>query len=114
MKNLCENKNSCCVVIELEPGAALAYGRAVLLNEIDALHSVTKAAKTARMTKRHAKDLICQMNKEFSAPLVAFTDDNSNQEGVYLTEKGKEIRKQYWQRFEPLWDDILNERRRHF
>lgn len=102
------------MVIELEPGAALAYGKAVLLNEIDAMHSVTKAAKTAKMTKRHAIDLIGQMNREFSAPLVAFTDDNSNSEDAYLTEKGNEIRKKYWQRFEPLWDDILNERSRHF
>lgn len=102
------------MVIELEPGAALAYGRAVLLNEIDALHSVSKAAKTAKMTQRHAEDLISQMNKEFSAPLVAFAKNGKNREDVYLTERGKELRKQYWRRFEPLWDDILNERSRHF
>lgn len=114
MKKLCRNKNRCCVVIELEPGAALAYGRAVLLNEIDALHSITKAAKTAKMTQTHAKELINQMNKEFSSPLVAFSNEKATQEEVHLTEKGRRIRKQYWQRFEPLWDDIVNERSRHF
>lgn len=114
MKNFHHHQNSCCVVIELEPGAALAYGRAVLLNEIDALHSLSKAARTAKMTKAHARDLINQMNKEFSSPLVAFIDENAKQEQAYLTEKGKAIRQQYWHRFEPLWDDILNERSRHF
>jgi molybdate transport repressor ModE-like protein len=105
---------ACCVIIEMEPGASLGYRRAVLLNEIEALKSLTKAAKTSKMTPRHARDLVLQMNKEFSAPLVNLVNHSTTCDHVTLSKKGKVIANSYWRQFEPIWHDIQEERSRHY
>jgi hypothetical protein len=45
----------CSVVIEMEHGATLGYRRAVLLNEIPTLGSLSKAAKVSKNDRKHAK-----------------------------------------------------------
>ncbi len=112
MQNNHTKPPNCCVIIEMEQGARLGYRRAVLLNEINALGSLTKAAKTSYVSLPHAHDLIKRMNREFSKPLIAFNGPNNDE--VQLTAHGEAIKQKYWLRFEPIWLDILQERSRHY
>ncbi len=104
----------CCVIIEMEQGASLGYRKAVLLNEIDALGSLEKAAKTSRLDMVHARDIIFEMNQDFSQPLIVFYGNPCDCDTVQLTAKGKEVARSYWQQFEPVWLSIIDERSRHY
>ena len=104
----------CCVIIEMEHGASLGYRKAVLLNEINALGSLEKSAKTSRMDKGHARDLIFEMNEDFSQPLVIFLGNPIDCDQVKLTPKGESVARSYWQQFEPVWLSIIDERSRHY
>ena len=114
MRNAKSIPPACCVIIEMEPGASLGYRRAVLLNEIEALGSLNKAAKTTAIPFHHAMELVQQMNNEFSRPLVKFVNSSVADKDVVLSNKGKEIAKSYWRQFGPVWNDILQERSRHY
>jgi molybdate transport repressor ModE-like protein len=114
MKKACMIPPDCCVVIEMEQGVTLGYRKAVLLNEIEALGSLTKAAKVSKIDHQHARELIQEMNCSFSQPLVAFPGTPKNADQVELTEKGAHTVKSYWQRFEPVWLSIIDERARHY
>lgn len=104
----------CCVIIEMEEGATLGYRKAVLLNEIDALGSLAKAAKVSKIDIKHARELIWEMNSLFSQPLVNFLGNPKQTDLVNLTEKGKQTAKSYWRQFEPVWISIFEERARHY
>ena len=69
MKKACMGPPDCCVIIEMEHGARLGYRKAVLLNEIEALGSLRKAAKVSKIDPKHARELILEMNSVFSQPL---------------------------------------------
>lgn len=114
MKKACMVPPDCCVVIEMEHGATLGYRKAVLLNEIRALGSLTRAAKVTKIDRRHARELIQEMNQAFSQPLVDFHGNPNSADQVELTERGEVIVKSYWQRFEPVWFSIIEERSRHY
>lgn len=114
MKKACMIPPECCVIIEMEQGATLGYRKAVLLNEITALGSLSKAAKVSKIDSRHARDLILEMNNTFSQPLVDFLGNPNNADQVQLTEKGTKIAQSYWQKFEPIWYSIIEERSRHY
>lgn len=114
MKKMCMVPPDCCVIIEMERGAILGYRKAVLLNEIQALGSLTKAAKVSKIEQKHARDLIQEMNTTFSQPLVDFLGNPTNSDRVELTEKGASTVKAYWRRFEPVWLSIIEERSRHY
>jgi molybdate transport system regulatory protein len=114
MKKACMVPPECCVIIEMEQGATLGYRKAVLLNEINALGSLSKAAKVSKIDSRHARDLILEMNNTFSQPLVDFLGNPNNADQVELTEKGTRIVRSYWQKFEPIWYSIIEERSRHY
>jgi len=104
----------CCVIIEMEEGASIGYRRAVLLNEIQALHSLEKAAKTSRIDLNHARELLFEMNEVFSGPLVIFHGKPQDCDLVQLTARGETIAASYWQQFEPVWRSIIEERSRHY
>lgn len=114
MKKICMIPPECCVIIEMEEGATLGYRRAVLLNEIQALGSLSKAAKVSKIDSRHARELIWEMNRVFSQPLVDFLGDSQKSDKVELTPKGLRTVKAYWQKFEPVWLSIIEERSRHY
>ena len=106
---------SCCVIVEMEPGASLGYRGAVLLSEIGELNSLTNAAKRSRIPLLHARELVLKMNSDFSHPLVHFTEnDPAYSDNVTLSEKGKAVTKFYWKEFEPVWHKIMEERSRHY
>lgn len=110
----CSKPPDCCVIIELEEGARLGYRRAVLLNEIHGLGSISLAAKTSRVPVTHALELVRQMNRDFSLPLVVFTGTPDDEDRVCLTKRGEDVIKIYWRLFEPVWLAIMEERSRHY
>lgn len=114
MKKMCMTPPDCCVIIEMERGATLGYRKAVLLNEIQALGSLAKAAKVSKMDQQHARDLIEEMNRSFSQPLVDFLGNAKRSDHVELTPKGESTVQAYWQQFEPVWLSIIEERARHY
>lgn len=114
MKKVCMIPPECCVVIEMEEGATLGYRKAVLLNEIQALGSLAKAATVSKIDYDHARELIWDMNWAFSQPLVDFFGNPQCSDRVRLTEKGLRIARAYWQKFEPIWYSIIEERSRHY
>jgi molybdate transport repressor ModE-like protein len=114
MKKTCKTPPECCVVIEMEKGATLGFKKAVLLNEIEALGSLAKAAKVSKIDDSHARELIVEMNCTFSHPLVYFLGNSKLSDQVELTEKGRSTVQTYWKRFEPIWLSIIEERSRHF
>lgn len=114
MKKACMIPPECCVIIEMEQGVTLGYRKAVLLNEIKALGSLSKAAKVTKIDRKHARDLILEMNSAFSQPLVIFFGNPDSADHVELTKKGALISRSYWQKFEPVWYSIIEERSRHY
>lgn len=104
----------CCVIIEFEQGATLGYRKAVLLNEIKALGSLNKAASTSRLEAEHARDLVFEMNQDFSQPLIVFHGNPHDCDLVQLSSKGEDVVRSYWQQFEPIWLSIVEERSRHY
>nr|WP_321465435.1 LysR family transcriptional regulator [uncultured Desulfobulbus sp.] len=114
MKKVCMTPPDCCVIIEMEKGATLGYRKAVLLDEIQALGSLTKAAKVSKMDQVHARDLIQEMNNSFSEPLVYFLGNPGHSDRVELTDMGLTTVKNYWRQFEPVWLSIIEERSRHY
>ena len=114
MKKGCVVPPECCVIIEMEKGASLGYRKAVLLNEIQALGSLKKAAKVTKIDQRHARELIREINAVFSQPLVDFNGNYRNSDSVKLTEKGEKTVHSYWRQFERVWLDIMQERSRHY
>jgi molybdate transport repressor ModE-like protein len=114
MKKGCMVPPECCVIIEIEKGASLGYRKAVLLNEIQVLRSLKKAAKVSRIDLRHARELILEINDAFSQPLVDFKGNHRNTDTVELTAKGQKTVRSYWRQFESVWLDIIRERSRHY
>jgi molybdate transport repressor ModE-like protein len=114
MKKGCIIPPECCVIIEMEKGASLGYRKAVLLNEIQALGSLKKAAKVTKIDPRHARELILEINDAFQLPLVDFKGNPLNTDVVELTEKGEKMARSYWRQFEPVWLSIMQERSRHY
>ncbi len=114
MKKGCVVPPECCVIIEMEKGASLGYRKAVLLNEIQALGSLKKAAKVTKIDQRHTWELIGEINAAFSQPLVDFQGNYRNADSVTLTEKGEKTVRSYWRQFERVWLDIMQERSRHY
>ncbi len=114
MKRGCVVPPECCVIIEMEKGASLGYRKAVLLNEIQALGSLKKAAKVTKIDQRHARELIQEINAVFSQPLVDFKGNCRNTDSVELTESGEKTVRSYWRQFERVWLDIMQERSRHY
>ncbi len=85
----------CCVIIEMEQGVTLEYRKAVLLNEIQALGPLTKAAKVSKIDQKHARELILEMNSAFSQPLVDFGGNPQASDQVKLTENGAKTTRAY-------------------
>ncbi len=102
----------CCVIIEMEQGVTLDYTKAALLNEIEALKSIVRAAKMLKISVEEARSLLFEMNGSFSRPLVFFYGNPSVSDNVILSAYGSAILKRYWLQFDLLWSDIIEERRR--
>jgi molybdate transport repressor ModE-like protein len=103
-----------CVIIEMEKQVSLGYRGAVLLSEIQTCGSLAHSAETSKIDLDHAYDLILELNRTFSQPLVEFSGNPNDTDVVALTEKGKATVLSYWGQFEPVCLSIMEERSRHY
>lgn len=75
--------------------SVLGSGRARLLKAIDSSGSIKKAAKIMNMSYRHAWGIIRQIEKSIGESLVETTRGGPHGGGARLTERGKEVVKQF-------------------
>src|SRR5436190_14270096 len=77
------------VGIERGERAILGHVQAQLMDAIDREHSITAAAKTARMSYRRAWTLIQEMNRAAGTALIEAAVGGVQGGGAKLTEKGR-------------------------
>ncbi|HET6514800.1 MAG TPA: winged helix-turn-helix domain-containing protein [Thermodesulfovibrionales bacterium] len=83
-------------------GTFLGYGRIVLLEKIQEIGSITKAAKAMEISYRHAWKLVDSMNRQAGHPLVESSAGGKNGGGARLTEEGEKAISLFWK----LYDDF--------
>lgn len=67
----------------------LGFGRVVLLERIREHGSISKAARSMKMSYKHAWDLVDSMNRQAGKPLVATSKGGKGGGGASLTETGE-------------------------
>ena len=88
-------------------GPFLGEGRVVLLKSIDELGSITKAAKSMKMSYLKAWKLVQSMNETASQPLVIKSSGGKGGGGATLTKQGyKAI--QLFTEINRTHDEVLN------
>ncbi len=70
-------------------GTFLGFGRVVLLERIMEHGSITKAAKSMKMSYRHAWDLVDSMNRQARSPFVELATGGKGGGGAQVTEAGR-------------------------
>jgi molybdate transport system regulatory protein len=81
--------------IESDEGVFIGYGRIELLKKIKELGSITKAAKSMRMSYRHAWEQIDSMSRQSGKILVVRQTGGQGGGGSVLTEYGERIIAQF-------------------
>ena len=76
--------------IEGEEETFLSKGRVALLQEVEAQGSISKAARSMKMSYVKAWKLIDSMNKRSDVPLVVKSPGGISGGGTVLTDKGRE------------------------
>lgn len=74
--------------IEGKDGAFIGLGRIKLLEGIHECGSITKAAKSMKMSYRQAWELVNSMNKQARHPMVITASGGSGGGGTRVTEHG--------------------------
>ncbi len=90
------------VWIEGPEGTFLGYGRVVLLERIASHGSISAAARSMKMSYRHAWDLVASMNRQAPSPLVVGTTGGKGGGGARLTEEGHKA----IAAFRAAWEDF--------
>ena len=85
------------VWIEGNEGTFLGYGRAVLLERIRDHGSISAAARSMKMSYRHAWKLVDSMNRQGKTALVATSTGGSKGGGAQLTDAGHRAIACFWQ-----------------
>lgn len=73
-----------------DEGSFLGSGRVELLRRIGEHGSISKAAKTMKMSYKKAWTLVTSMNTQAKEPLVIVFSGGKNGGGSFLSNKGKE------------------------
>lgn len=95
--------------IDGKKGTFLGYGRIILLEKIREYGSITKAAKSMKMSYRHAWELVDSMNSQAARPLVETTTGGRGGGGTYLTEDGEKAIKLFWKFYADFQDFLKHE-----
>ena len=74
-----------------EDEAYLGHGRIELLSHIDALGSISRAAKAMKMSYKAAWEAVNEMNRLSPAPIVERATGGRGGGGTVLTERGREL-----------------------
>lgn len=85
-----------------DEGTFLGYGRIILLERIREYGSITKAAKSMKMSYRHAWELVDSMNRQAFRPLVEAATGGKNGGGARITAEGERAIVLFWE----LYDDF--------
>lgn len=83
--------------IESEGGTFLGYGRVVLLERVKKHGSISQAARSMKMSYKHAWDLIDSMNRQAKEPLLLTSKGGKGGGGAQLTAAGEQAIAQFWQ-----------------
>jgi molybdate transport system regulatory protein len=78
-------------------GTFIGYGRVILLEHIREHGSITKAAKSMKMSYKHAWDLIDSMNRQAPKPFIETSTGGRGGGGTKLTEEGERAIKMFWE-----------------
>lgn len=82
--------------IESENGTFIGIGRIMLLERIKKYGSITVAAKSMKMSYRHAWELIDSMNKQAKKALIETASGGIGGGGTLVTNEGDRIIKEFW------------------
>ncbi len=85
------------VWIESEDGTFLGYGRVILLSRVQKHGSIAQAARSMKMSYKHAWDLIHSMNRQAQEPLLLISKGGKGGGGAQLTPAGELAISQFWQ-----------------
>jgi len=77
------------IFLKLSPDTRIGVGKVQLLEAIDAVGSISAAARSLKMSFRRAWELLDHMNKAFGSPVVAGHVGSAG--GTELTELGRLI-----------------------
>lgn len=78
-------------------GTFLGYGRTILLERIREHGSITQAARSMKMSYRHAWELVDSMNRQATKPLVESAAGGKGGGGAHLTEEGERAIGLFWE-----------------
>lgn len=95
--------------IESEGGTFLGYGRVVLLERVQRHGSITQAARSMKMSYKHAWDLIHSMNRQAQEPLLLTSKGGKGGGGAQLTSAGEKAIAQFWQFHKRFLDFLVAE-----
>lgn len=82
--------------IDGKEGTFLGYGRIVLLERIREYGSISKAAKSMKMSYRHAWELVDSMNRQSGKPIVEAATGGRGGGGARVTDEGERAIKLFW------------------
>lgn len=82
--------------IEKKNKTYMGYGRVVLLERIKHYGSITKAAKSMKMSYRHAWELVDSMNRQAETTLVETLTGGRGGGGARLTNAGEKAIEAFW------------------
>lgn len=94
-----------------EEGTFVGHGRVVLLERIRDCGSISGAAKSMKMSYRHAWRLVDSMNRQAGAPLVETATGGEGGGGAHLTAKGEKAIENFWglhRRFKEFLEEVNN------
>lgn len=97
------------VWILTEDGTFLGEGRIELLNKIDEFGSISKAAKSMKMSYKKAWELVNSMNIQCKTPIVTGKIGGKDGGGSVLSESGRKLVLQFNQ-LNKETIDFLNEK----
>lgn len=83
--------------IESEGGTFLGYGRVILLERVKEHGSIAQAARSMKMSYKHAWDLINSMNRQAIEPLLVTSKGGKGGGGAQLTAVGEQAIVDFWQ-----------------
>lgn len=98
--------------IEGPDGTFLGYGRVVLLERIKECGSISAAAKSMKMSYRHAWQLVDSMNRQSSDPVVEKSTGGRGGGGALVTDAGERAIACFWAAWRDYKDFLAQRGRR--
>jgi len=90
--------------IEGAEGTFLGYGRVVLLERIRDYGSISAAARSMKMSYRHAWKLVESMNRQSRVAVVEKTTGGRGGGGAVVTQEGEQAITSFWSAYQDFKD----------